>query len=273
MSGVVGVVGMKERASGVPHASSLEDVQLLYSKSRVGFFRTPMLLLCARAAARLPPPPCWESSSSSARRTLSHATVTMAAAAAPEKGPGIFTYQWPRPGFTVDVAVLAPPSTSSTGGVHLLLIQRGQPPAAGRWALPGGFVEPDEHLDAAAARELKEETGLDLGRGGGGGTLRQVRAFGGPDRDPRGWTVTVAYAAVLPRLGSPLPVKGGDDAAAAKWWPLKALPELAFDHAAIIACVCRSVAGEEAGEEAGWGGELVAGAEALEAREWVPTRD
>jgi 8-oxo-dGTP diphosphatase len=226
-------------------------------------------------------------------RPALRATTSTTAMATSAKGPGTFTYEWPRPGLTVDVAVFAPPPAAPTtaGGdspaasaTRLLLIQRGQAPGAGRWALPGGFVEPDEHLDAAAARELAEETGLALGGEGGGGgggggggagglaALRQVRAFGGPDRDPRGWTVTVAYAALVPPAPAPPAVAGGDDAAAAQWWPVGDLPALAFDHAAIIAAACRSVAGVE-GVGTHWAGELVAGAEALEAREWVPTRE
>lgn len=220
---------------------------------------------------------------------------TMATGAA--KGPGTFTYEWQRPGLTVDVTVVQPPSTS-TSTTHLLLIQRGQAPAVGRWALPGGFVEPEEDLDVAAARELEEETGLAVGGSGTAQagaaattttatdtqaaagapatttatTLRQVAAFGGPDRDPRGWTVTVAYAAILPPADAPPAVAGGDDAAAAKWWPVQALPDLAFDHSKIIAAACRSVAQRE-GAGTAWGGELVAGAAALEARPWEPTRE
>ena len=188
---------------------------------------------------------------------------------------GTYTYEWPRPGLTIDVVALAPASSSTP---HLLLIQRGQPPAQGAWALPGGFVEPEEHLDAAAARELAEETGLEVGGGGSrGASLRQVRAFGGPDRDPRGWTVTVAYAAVVNVAsfsgGAPPAVKGMDDAAAAQGWPVGALPpHLAFDHARIISSVLRSVAGVE-GQGQAWAGELVASAVELEAREWVPTRE
>jgi 8-oxo-dGTP diphosphatase len=194
---------------------------------------------------------------------------------------GSYTYEWPRPGLTVDVAVLAPqgpartnPTTTTAPTAHLLLIQRGHPPAAGKWALPGGFVEPDECLDAAAARELREETTLDAAAGGGRGvSLRQVHAFGGPDRDPRGWTVTVAYAAVLPGNAPPPAVRGEDDAAAAAWWPVRDLPPLAFDHQKIVAAVLRSVAGAEAAGDAAFAGDLAAGAATLEARPWQPTRE
>ena len=187
---------------------------------------------------------------------------------------GPFSYAWPRPGLTVDVAVLSPSiastSTSLTPPTAVLLIQRGIAPGRGRWALPGGFVNPEEELELAAARELEEETGL------GNLALRQVRAWGGPDRDPRGWTVTVAFVAVLPERGGseqPPPVKGGDDAAAARWWPVAALPDLAFDHQRILAHAFRSVAGVGGEEEGGGAWGLVAAAEALEARPWAPTRE
>jgi len=198
----------------------------------------------------------------------------MATAAAGDGHPdGPFTYPWPRPGLTVDIAVISPGPRPA-----LLLIQRGAAPAKGRWALPGGFVEPDEDLEAAAARELAEETGLEVGA-----ALRQVQSVGGPDRDPRGWTVTVAFAAVLPpprsdeEAAQPPPVQGGDDAAAARWWPAADLPALAFDHQRLIAAAFRSVAsvegGRQGGGEGGWGAGLVAAAEALEARPWAPTRE
>ncbi len=108
---------------------------------------------------------------------------------------------------------------------ELLLIQRKNPPFQGSWAFPGGFVEEDEDLPTAAARELKEETGLsDV-------TLRQVGAFGKPGRDPRGPTVTVAYAGWASYNSE---VKGADDAARAGWFDLADLPGLAFDHQEIL---------------------------------------
>jgi len=110
-------------------------------------------------------------------------------------------------------------------GVELLLIQRGNPPYEGQWALPGGFVELQEDLPDAARRELKEETGAEPA------VLVQAGTWGKPGRDPRGRTVTVAYLAVME---SGTTVEGGTDAAVARWHDLGALPELAFDHAEIL---------------------------------------
>ena len=124
------------------------------------------------------------------------------------------------PALTVDVAVLAgdPPRS-------ILLIECGNDPFAGAWALPGGFVEGDEGVVAAAARELREETAI------AAGTLQLLGVYDTPGRDPRGPSVSVVH---LMRAGEELPAKGGDDAADARWWPLDQLPELAFDHAIVI---------------------------------------
>jgi 8-oxo-dGTP diphosphatase len=106
----------------------------------------------------------------------------------------------------------------------ILLIQRGNDPFTGCWALPGGYVEPGEAIIDAAIRELKEETGLT------GVGLHQVGTYGDPGRDPRGWTATVAHVGFVDE-----PVaKAGDDAASAKWFPLNQLPTLAFDHETIV---------------------------------------
>lgn len=131
------------------------------------------------------------------------------------------TYDYPRPALTVDVVLLsrdAPP--------RVLLIQRGRDPFAGQWAFPGGFVEPGETLVEAARRELLEETTLAAPE------LEQLYAAGDPGRDPRGWTISVAFWARADR--KKLKPKAADDAAAAKWFALDDLPELAFDHAAIL---------------------------------------
>ncbi|MFJ8856441.1 NUDIX domain-containing protein [Streptomyces sp. NPDC102437] len=95
-------------------------------------------------------------------------------------------------------------------------------------ASPGGHVEGGETSLAAAARELEEEAGIAVPLAG----LRQVGAFDDPGRDPRGRYISVAYTATLP---APVPPTAGDDATAARWWPLNALPDLAFDHADILA--------------------------------------
>jgi 8-oxo-dGTP diphosphatase len=135
-----------------------------------------------------------------------------------------FTCPYPRPSLTVDVAVV----TLETQP-RVLLIQRKADPFAGRWALPGGFVDEDERLMDAARRELKEETGLEPME------LHQVHTFGDPGRDPRGWTVSVVYLSrVRPEELKPV---AGDDAAAVSWFPLDGLPAVAFDHAEILTCV------------------------------------
>ena len=131
-----------------------------------------------------------------------------------------YTYKYPRPAVTADCAVITREEEPKA-----LLIQRGNEPFKGCWAFPGGFMDMDETTEQCAIRELQEETGLKVSG------LRQIGAYSKVDRDPRGRTVTVAYLAVVDR---PLPVKGQDDAARAEWWPLSALPRLAFDHDEIM---------------------------------------
>nr|WP_024126101.1 NUDIX hydrolase [Streptomyces sp. FR1]AHE38719.1 Hypothetical protein pFRL2_44c [Streptomyces sp. FR1] len=122
--------------------------------------------------------------------------------------------------YTADVVLLA--------AGHVLLIERGWDPFKGRWALPGGHVDTEETSLDASVRELEEETGITVPAA----NLRQVGAFDAPGRDPRGRYVSVAYTATLP---TPVRPTAGDDATAARWWPLNALPDLAFDHADILA--------------------------------------
>lgn len=122
--------------------------------------------------------------------------------------------------FTADVVV-------TTTDNRVLLIERGWPPYVGQWALPGGHVDFGETSRQAAARELAEETGVHAAPD----ELTQVGVFDAPDRDPRGRYVTVAYRLTVI---STLPIEAGDDAVRAEWWPLDALPPLAFDHADII---------------------------------------
>jgi 8-oxo-dGTP diphosphatase len=138
--------------------------------------------------------------------------------------PGSERYQ--KPALTVDVVLVA-----SVDGQHrVLLIRRKNPPFEGRWALPGGFVDPHEPLEDAARRELWEETGTRPVQ------LEQLHTFGTPGRDPRGWTVSVVYLALLEEgeAGSIQP-KAGDDAAEVGWFDLLLPPPLAFDHADILA--------------------------------------
>ena len=132
-----------------------------------------------------------------------------------------YTYPYPRPALTVDIVLIK----DGYDGPEILLIQRNHPPFAGYWALPGGFVDENEPLEAAARRELFEETGLEPAE------LRQLGAFGDPGRDPRGWTVSVAF---WTRIAGEATPRAGDDADAARWWHLDALPQLAFDHADIV---------------------------------------
>lgn len=154
------------------------------------------------------------------------------------------TTSYPRPSLTADVVVVAPEvgAGGRCEGLQVLLIRRGRDPYAGRWALPGGFCEPTESVEQAAARELEEETGVR------GVRVAQVATFSAPGRDPRGWVVTVAHLAVVParRLAE---ARAGDDAREARWWPLwpvagggyrlesggEEAGALAFDHDQILA--------------------------------------
>ena len=123
---------------------------------------------------------------------------------------------------TVDLVVL----TVRGDELCALLVRRGEQPFLGRHALPGGFVRPDEGLAAAAARELAEETGLDVGH------LEQLASYGDPDRDPRQRVVTVAHLALVP--DQPVPT-AGTDAADARWLPVAQVRDLAFDHDRVLA--------------------------------------
>ena len=131
------------------------------------------------------------------------------------------TYDYPRPALTVDVVLLTRDAIP-----QLLLIRRKKPPFAGSWAFPGGFVESGETLVEAARRELLEETTLTAPE------LEQLYTAGDPGRDPRGWTISVAFLGRVDRKKAK--PKAADDASAAKWFPLDDLPELAFDHAMIL---------------------------------------
>jgi len=127
---------------------------------------------------------------------------------------------------TVDVVIL----TMSEGTLQVVLVRRGETPFEGMWAIPGGFKRPSETLNAAAKRELTEETGVDAAS-----LLTQFGAYGDPGRDPRMNVVTIAYLAVLREVGA---LVAGTDAAAAALIPvsdvLTGKLDLAFDHLRIV---------------------------------------
>ena len=131
-----------------------------------------------------------------------------------------YCYKFPRPSVTADCIVFTRESTP-----QVLLIERGDEPFMGCWAFPGGFLNMDETTEQCAIRELKEETGLEVDK------VKEIGTYSKVDRDPRGRTITVAYLAVV---DAPLEVMGQDDAAKAQWFPIDALPELAFDHDEIM---------------------------------------
>jgi 8-oxo-dGTP diphosphatase len=137
-------------------------------------------------------------------------------------------WQIPKVSVAVDLAVL----TIRQNRLQILLVERGEQPYLGRWALPGGFLEStDEDVDDAAVRELAEETSLDATTL----HLEQLRTYGAAHRDPRTRVVTVCYLALVPDL--PLPTAGGD-ARAARWQPVEDVIDhpdfLAFDHSTIV---------------------------------------
>jgi len=111
--------------------------------------------------------------------------------------------------------------------LELLLVKRRYDLNKGMWALPGGFVNDDEELEAAAIRELEEETGLKLN------AMKQLHTYGKVGRDSRGRCISVVHYAVIDNKGQT--VKGGDDAAEAQWVNVKDIKELAFDHMDILA--------------------------------------
>jgi len=135
-----------------------------------------------------------------------------------------YTYEHPKADHTVDAVVFGADLESAS--LQLLLVERDVAPFEGMWALPGGFIHRDESLDAAVARELKEETGVTASY------LEQLYTFGEPDRDPRGRVISTAYLGLV--RPSQVELVSGTDARAAKWIPIQRLPRLAFDHKAIV---------------------------------------
>lgn len=122
---------------------------------------------------------------------------------------------------TVDVVLFRKMNSS----YEILLIQRLNDPFKDYWALPGGFVDENEELETAAKRELFEETDIQLFQ------VKQIKAYGNPNRDPRHHTISVAFMGEIDSLAE---AKAKDDAKAVKWFSIEELPALAFDHAEII---------------------------------------
>ena len=137
--------------------------------------------------------------------------------------PRTWAYDHPHPAIAADIMVLG--YALDVGRLGVLLIERGEEPFKGAWALPGGFLRPDETIEQCAQRELAEEAGVDT-------LVELIGTFSDPGRDPRervvsiAWFACVDHTACRPRAGS--------DAAATNWHLIDELPEMAFDHAEII---------------------------------------
>lgn len=140
------------------------------------------------------------------------------------------TYEHARPAVTVDSVVFA----VDKGVLKVLLIKRGHDPFRDHWAFPGGFVDYGETVEAAAARELAEETGIS------GVHLEQLRTYSDPNRDPREPTVTIVFYGLTDMAGHA--PEAGDDAGDVGWFPVDDPPRMAFDHADILVTARERVA-------------------------------
>ncbi len=142
--------------------------------------------------------------------------------------PEAYTYDYPRPALTADVAVLRLVEMP-----EILLIQRKEEPFKNNWALPGGFMEMEETLEETARRELMEETSVRAAE------LIRFDTYDKPGRDPRGRTITQVFVMIWKEeMGQP---KAGSDAANLQWFALNELPELAFDHQQILSDVIQMI--------------------------------
>ncbi len=133
-----------------------------------------------------------------------------------------YSYDYPRPALTTDMIIF----TYNKNNLLVLIIERKYTPFKGRWAFPGGFVDMEETAEECAFRELKEETGLEIG------DLSQLITVSTLGRDPRGRTVSVFFYGFINYKSAT--VKPGDDAKKTQWFPVNKLPPLAFDHGEII---------------------------------------
>jgi 8-oxo-dGTP diphosphatase len=131
-------------------------------------------------------------------------------------------HNYEKPSVTADIVIY----TIQDSDLKILLVKRGIEPYKGKWAIPGGFVQINESLEDAAKRELEEETGVK------NVYLEQLYSFGEPKRDPRGRVITIAYMALI--NSEKIKLKASTDVSDAKWFSLKKIPSLAFDHKQIL---------------------------------------
>lgn len=134
------------------------------------------------------------------------------------------TYAYPRPAVTVDCVLFG--YDHKEKNLEVLLIERGGEPFEGSWALPGGFIDPDESAEAAARRELEEETSVE------DVYLEQLYTFSEPGRDPRGHVISIAHFALVNREAHSIEARS--DARRVAWFDISELPKLAFDHGKIL---------------------------------------
>lgn len=132
-----------------------------------------------------------------------------------------YTYKYPHPAVTTDCVIFG---YDIKEGLSVLLVERGGEPFKGCLAFPGGFMKIDEDAETGALRELKEETGLETSQ------VEQFGCFTDVNRDPRERVITIAFMSLVKKTD----VHGGDDAAAASWYPISEVPSLAFDHDRIL---------------------------------------